>query len=61
MQSMTEAAKAAGVAPWRVRYAIENGSIPAPATCAGRRCFLPADIARIKRHFAAVTRRRRVQ
>lgn len=54
--SMSEAAKAAGVAGYRIKYALETHKIPEPGRVGGRRCFSPDDVELIRRHFAAAAR-----
>lgn len=51
--SMSEAAAAAGVASYRIKYALETGVLKEPQRLAGRRCFTPEDVERVRRHFAA--------
>ena len=51
--SMSEAAKATGVAPYRIKFALETHKIPEPGRVGGRRCFTTEDLELIKRHFAA--------
>jgi DNA-binding transcriptional MerR regulator len=51
--SMSEAAKATGVAPYRIKFALETRRIPEPGRVGGRRCFSPDDVELIRRHFAA--------
>ncbi len=53
MLSMSEAARATGVAPHRIKYALITGLLKEPAKAGGRRCFSPEDMERIRRHFAA--------
>jgi DNA-binding transcriptional MerR regulator len=56
MLSMSEAARAAGVAPHRIKYGLKTGLLKEPARAGGRRCFTPEDVERIRRHFAAQVR-----
>jgi DNA-binding transcriptional MerR regulator len=51
--SMSEAAKATGVAPYRIKYALQTRRLPEPGRVGGRRCFGPDDVELIRRHFAA--------
>lgn len=53
MLSISETAKATGIAPYRIKYALETKAIPEPGRLAGRRCFTPEDVERVRRHFAA--------
>lgn len=52
MLSMSEVAAAAGVASYRIKYALETGALKEPKRLAGRRCFTPEDLTLIKRYFA---------
>lgn len=54
MLSISEVARAAGVARHRLAYALQTGAVREPARLAGRRCFSPEDIELVRRHFAAV-------
>jgi DNA-binding transcriptional MerR regulator len=51
--SMSEAAKATGVAPYRIKYALQTRRLPEPGRVGGRRVFGPDDVELIRRHFAA--------
>jgi len=51
--SMSEAAKATGVAPYRIKYALLTQRLPEPGRVGGRRVFGPDDVELIRRHFAA--------
>jgi DNA-binding transcriptional MerR regulator len=51
--SMSEAAKATGVAPYRIKFALETHKIPEPGRVGNRRAFLPDDVELIRTHFAA--------
>ena len=54
--SMSDAAKATGVAGYRIKYALQTRRIPEPGRVGGRRCFIPDDVELIRRHFAAAAR-----
>jgi hypothetical protein len=54
--SMSEAAKAAGVAPYRIKYALQTKRLPEPGRVGGRRVFSPDDVELIRRHFKAAAR-----
>ena len=54
--SMSEAAKATGVAPYRIRFALETHKIPEPGRVGGRRCFTTEDVELIRRHFTTAAR-----
>lgn len=54
--SMSDAAKATGVAGYRIKYALKTRRIPEPGRVGGRRCFTTEDVERIRRHFAAAAR-----
>lgn len=51
--SMGDAARAAGVATYRIKFALETHKIPEPGRVGGRRCFTTEDVELIRRHFAA--------
>lgn len=54
--SISEVAKAAGVASYRIKYALETGALEEPRRLAGRRCFQADDVEKVRRHFAAESR-----
>jgi len=54
MLSMSEAAKAAGVASYRIKYALETRKLPEPGRVGGRRFFTSEDVERVRQHFAAM-------
>ena len=56
MLSMSEISAAAGVATYRIKYALETGALKEPQRLAGRRCFAPEDVERVRRHFATGSR-----
>jgi DNA-binding transcriptional MerR regulator len=53
--SMSEAAKATGIAPYRIKYALQTQRLPEPGRVGGRRVFGPDDVELIRRHFAGAT------
>jgi hypothetical protein len=53
--SMSEAAKATGIAPYRIKYALLTHRLPEPGRVGGRRVFGPDDVELIRRHFAGAT------
>jgi len=54
--SMSEAAKASGVAGYRIKYALVTGALKEPKRVGGRRSFDSEDVELIRRHFAATAR-----
>ena len=54
--SMSDAAKATGVAGYRIKYALKTRRIPEPGRVGGRRCFSPEDVELIRRHFTTAAR-----
>jgi len=53
MFSISEAARATGIAPYRIKYALASGRLPEPGRVGNRRAFLPDDVELIRTHFAA--------
>jgi DNA-binding transcriptional MerR regulator len=51
MYGIGEVAAMTGIASHRIKYLLQKGVIPEPARVAGRRCFMPADIEAVRRHF----------
>jgi DNA-binding transcriptional MerR regulator len=54
MLSISEVARVTGVARHRLAYALQTGAVQEPARLAGRRCFSPEDVERVRQHFAAM-------
>lgn len=53
MMILNEAAKAIGVKPYQLVYALTSGAVPEPSLrISNKRIFQPADIRRLKTHFA---------
>ena len=51
MYSIAEVARANGIAPYQVKYLLQKGVLKEPQRLNGRRCFTPADLERVRRHF----------
>ncbi len=58
MYGMSDLVKATGISKHRIVYALERGVIPEPRRLAGRRCFSPTDIDRIRRWFGSTNKPR---
>lgn len=53
MYSIAEVAERSGVAPHQVKYLLQKGVLREPRRLNNRRCFTPADIRAVRRHFQA--------
>lgn len=57
LYSLGEVARLAGVAPFRISYAIGVGALPDTAMrFANKRCFTEEDVDRVVRHFRPESR-----
>lgn len=56
--SLADVSAQTGIRRYRISYALSVGFIPEPKRVGNTRCFSPADVVRIRDHFAGRAARR---